>query len=98
MTPTVIEISKNANFNSKMFFIIGFIIVIILIGFVYYYRQKYIITENVLSYEQNDIRNMATIPRDSNSNIPRQSNMTPLSKESDANTRYFNLNEEIDKI
>ena len=88
LTPTILDFNKNkAPFN--YFYLVIAVVLIIILGIgVYYYRSKYIVTKAVLNYEQNDIRNMASLPYGEGSNDLRN-----ISQSSKNTTQYINIEE-----
>ena len=90
-TPTIIETNK---INIPWIYIVIAILVIIILTIgVYYYRTKYLVTKAVLNYEQNDIRNMASLQYGSGRNDQSGDISSIISQQSKNTTQYINLDE-----
>ena len=91
LTPTIIETKP---FKLPItYIIIAIIIIIILFVVICYYRHEYLITKVELTYEQNDVRNIASFPYEDGAESRRGFNNTPISSNSKSTTKYINIDE-----
>ena len=91
LTPTIIETKP---FKLPItYIIIAIIIIIILFVVICYYRHEYLITKAELTYEQNDVRNIASFPYEDGAESRRGFNNTPISSNSKSTTKYINIDE-----